>query len=86
MTFYKWPNAPTTNNPIEDTPVNTEGQVSGCWGVDVGACLKVNTRALGRGALHKVDVGAWMLGRALKLTREHLAVAPCTRLTQFLYI
>ena len=27
----------------------------------------------------------WMLGRGLKLTREHLAVAPCTRLTQFLY-
>ena len=27
----------------------------------------------------------WVLGRALKLTREHLAVAPCTRLTQFLY-
>ena len=28
----------------------------------------------------------WMLGRALKLTREHLAVAPCTRrVTQFLY-
>ena len=27
----------------------------------------------------------WMLGRALNLTRKHLAVAPCTRLTQFLY-
>ena len=27
----------------------------------------------------------WMLGRGLKLTREHLAVAPCRRLTQFLY-
>ena len=27
----------------------------------------------------------WVLGRALKLTREHLAVAPWTRLTQFLY-
>ena len=28
----------------------------------------------------------WMLGRALKLTREHLAVAPCTkRVTPFLY-
>ena len=27
----------------------------------------------------------WMLGRALKLTREHSAVAPCTRrVTQFL--
>ena len=28
MTFYKWPNAPTINNPIEDTPVNIEGQDS----------------------------------------------------------
>ena len=28
-------------------------------------------------------VYVWMLGRDLKLTREHLAVAPCTRLTQF---
>ena len=27
----------------------------------------------------------WMLGRDLNLTREHLAVAPCTRLTQFFY-
>ena len=27
----------------------------------------------------------WVLGRGLKLTREHLAVVPCTRLTQFLY-
>ena len=27
----------------------------------------------------------WVLGRDLKLTREHLAVAPCRRLTQFLY-
>ena len=27
----------------------------------------------------------WMLGRGLKLTRKHLAVAPCRRLTQFLY-
>ena len=26
----------------------------------------------------------WVLGRDLKLTREHLAVAPCRRLTQFL--
>ena len=28
--------------------------------------------------------GVWVLGRDLKLTREHLAVAPCRRLTQFL--
>ena len=27
----------------------------------------------------------WVLGRDLKLTREHLAVAPCRRLTQFLF-
>ena len=30
-------------------------------------------------------IGVWVLGRGLKLTREHLAVAPCRRLTQFLY-
>ena len=27
----------------------------------------------------------WVLGRDLKLTRKHLAVAPCRRLTQFLF-
>ena len=32
-----------------------------------------------------VERPVWVLGRDLKLTREHLAVAPCRRLTQFLY-
>ena len=33
-----------------------------------------------------LEVVVWVLGRALKLTREHLAVAPYSRrITQFLY-
>ena len=33
-----------------------------------------------------LEVVVWVLGRALELTREHLAVALCTRrMTHFLY-
>ena len=33
-----------------------------------------------------LEVVVWVLGRAFKLTREPLAVVPCTRrMTQFLY-
>ena len=40
----------------------------------------------GREDKHWILSGVWMMGRALKLTRDHLAVAPCTRrMTQFLY-
>ena len=46
-------------------------------------------RSLPRVRRHRASkpqgIVVWVLGRGLKLTREHLAVAPCRRLTQSLY-
>ena len=53
------------------------------WDVDVRPKSEIHPISVFKNFEFPAPV--WVLGRGLKLTREHLAVVPCKRLTQFLY-